>query len=123
MSHDLSFVVAFIQPFQLEPVLDALRRLPAFPGMSVSHIEGFGRHLAHPPRTGEGTEVNAFKPGVRIEIYCRREELGDIVRTIREHARTGRPGDGKIFTGTLDTALRIRTGEEGDAAIHGEGPA
>ncbi|MEO6323214.1 MAG: P-II family nitrogen regulator [Thermoanaerobaculia bacterium] len=120
MSDDLRFIIAFIQPFQLENVLDAVRRLPSFPGMTVTQTAGIGRHLSHPPRSGEETEVNSFMPGVRIEIYCLNSEVPEIVRAIREHARTGRRGDGKIFTGRLDSALRIRSGEEGPAAIHGD---
>jgi nitrogen regulatory protein PII len=65
----LNYVVAFIQPFQLDAVVDALRQLPQCPGMSVSDVRGFGAHLAHPPQAGEGTEVHAFKPKVRIGAY------------------------------------------------------
>jgi nitrogen regulatory protein P-II 1 len=32
-------------------------------------------------------------------------------------ARTGRIGDGKIFISSVEDAIRIRTGEKGDAAI------
>lgn len=113
----MNFVTAFIQPFQLEKVVDALRRVPDFPGMSVSEVRGFGRHGAHPPHAGEPEEVDPFKRKVRIEIFCRARELGAIVETIREAARTGNPGDGKILIGTLAWAVRIRTGEEGPVAL------
>lgn len=113
----MNSVVAFIQPFQLENVVDALRNVPGFPGMSVSEVRGFGRHGAHPPQAGEREEVDPFKPKVRIEIFCRAHELSAIVETIRETARTGNPGDGKILIGTLAWAVRIRTGEEGPSAL------
>ena len=48
-SEIITAIVAFIQPFQLDRVVNALRRLPDFPGMSVSDVRGFGRHGAHPP--------------------------------------------------------------------------
>jgi nitrogen regulatory protein PII len=115
----LNIVVAYIQPFRLEAVVDALRALPGFPGMSVSESRGFGRHGAHPPRPGERSEVEAFEPAVRIEIACCGSDLSRILETIRETAHTGHAGDGKIFIGTLAWAIGIRTGEEGPAAIRG----
>ena len=116
-SSDLHFVVAFIQPFQLDAVVDALRGLPSFPGMSVSDVRGFGSHQAHPPRAGEATEVHAFKAKLRIEIFCGAGDVGPIVDTIRKTARTGNRGDGKVFSGPIESAFRIRTGEPGEAAL------
>ena len=116
-SEPMTTIVAFIQPFQLEKVVDALRRIPGFPGMSVTEVGGFGRHGAHPPHRGEREEVDPFKKKVRIEIFCLAHELSGVVDTIRETAHTGNPGDGKILIGTLTWAVRIRTGEEGPAAL------
>lgn len=65
-----SAVIAFIQPFQLDAVVDELRRLPAFPGMSVSDVRGLGTHGAHPPRDGEPSEVAPLEKKVRLEIVC-----------------------------------------------------
>ena len=39
------------------------------------------------------------------------------VETIRNSARTGRIGDGKIFIINVEDAIRIRTGESGAEAI------
>jgi nitrogen regulatory protein P-II 1 len=113
----LNQVVAFIQSFQLEKVVDALRALSHFPGISVSEVRGFGGHGAHPPRAGEKAEVDPFEKSIRIEIFCRSSELAGIVETIRRVARTGHPGDGKIFVGPITLAYRIRTGESGEAAV------
>ena len=113
----LDVVVAFIQPFQLEAVVNALRRLPDFPGMSVCEVRGFGAHAAHPPRVGEASEVVPFKKKVRIEICCVHAQLDSIVEAIRSAAHTGNPGDGKVFAHPLALACRIRTGERGKAAL------
>lgn len=113
----LRHVVAFIQPFQLDSVVDALRRLPHFPGVSVSEVRGFGAHLSHPPRPGEATEVDPFERRIRLEIFCRVAELTTIVEAIREAAHTGNPGDGKIFAGPVAIACRIRTAEWGEDAL------
>jgi nitrogen regulatory protein PII len=68
MPPELQVVVAFVQPFQLDAVVDALRSLPCFPGMSVSEVRGFGAHRAHPPAEGEETVVHALEKNVRIEV-------------------------------------------------------
>ena len=116
-SSSLNYVVAFIQPFQLDGVVDALRHLPNFPGMSVSNVRGFGAHAAHPPHKGERAEIDPFKPKVRIEVFCRPSELIAIVETIRKAAHTGNAGDGKIFAGPVTLAYRVRSGEWGESAL------
>jgi len=121
-SSSLNYVVAFIQPFQLDSVVDALRRLPRFPGMSVSEVRGFGTHRAHPPVEGDENEVHAFEEKARIEVFCLLSELTAIIETIRNAARTGHPGDGKIFAGPVTLATRIRTAESGESAICGGQP-
>ena len=73
-TNPLHFVVAFIQPFQLDRVVDAVRRIPNFPGMSVSEARGFGSHAAHPPRAGERSEVHPFEARLRLEVFCRPSE-------------------------------------------------
>jgi len=119
MSSELQFIVAFIQPFQLDAVVDAVRRMPNFPGMTVSEVRGFGSHAAHPPREGERSEVHAFEARLRLEVFCRLDEVASIVGTIQKAAHTGHPGDGEIFAGPVTLAHRIRTGEWGDAALGG----
>ena len=117
MSAELQVVVAFIQPFQLDAVVDAVRRMPNFPGMSVGEVRGFGSHAAHPPREGERSEVHAFEARLRLEIYCRLEDTTAIVETIRQAAHTGHTGDGKIFAGPVSLAYRVRTAEWGETAL------
>jgi nitrogen regulatory protein PII len=40
-----------------------------------------------------------------------------VVETIRDAARTGNIGDGKIFVLALEAAQRVRTGETGESAL------
>jgi len=123
MSAELQVVVAFIQPFQIDAVVDAVRRPPNFPGMSVSEIRGFGAHAAHPPRKGDPSEVHAFEARLRLEVFCRLEDATAIVETIRRAAHTGHAGDGKIFAGPVNLAYRVRTGEWGEIAVLRAAPA
>lgn len=113
----LHFVVAFIQPFQLDRVLDAVRSIPNFPGISVSDVRGFGAHGAHSPREGERAEVYPIEDRLRLEVFCRAAELIAIVETIRKAAYTGHVGDGKIFAGPVTLGYRVRTAEWGEASI------
>ena len=118
MSPDsMHVVVAFVQPFLLEEVVDALRLVRNFPGMSVSEVRGFGRRCAHAPRRGEATEVEPFEERVRIEVCCRGAELKPILDTLSASAHTGNAGDGKIFVVPLEHAVRIRSREEGPEAL------
>lgn len=118
MSPDsMHVVVAFVQPFLLEEVVDALRLVRGFPGMSVSEVRGFGRRCAHAPRRGEATEVEPFEERSRIEICCRAAELKAILDALSRSAHTGNAGDGKIFVLPLDRAILIRTREEGSEAL------
>ena len=117
----LRHVVAYVQPFQLDAVVDALRRLPHFPGMSISEVRGFGAHEPASRRVGGTTEIDPFERKTRIEIFCRVSDLTEIVETIRAAAHTGHQGDGKIFAGPTATACRIRTAERGEDALAGRG--
>ncbi|KAA0255635.1 MAG: P-II family nitrogen regulator [Acidobacteria bacterium] len=114
---ELHFIVAFVQPFVLEGLVDVLRLVSNFPGMSVSEVRGFGRHLAHAPRDAEVTEVEPFEKRVRIEIGCRSAELQPILDTLAAAAHTGNAGDGKIFVMTMARAIRIRTREAGSESL------
>ena len=118
-TQSLTAVIAFIQPFQLDSVVDALRRMPGFPGMSVTEARGFGRHGAHPPHEGELAEVAPLEEKARLEIFCRGGEAMSILQTIRQSAHTGHQGDGKVFVIDVAWAMRIRTGELGPAALDG----
>lgn len=113
----LNVVVAFIQPFQIDAVLDAVRRIPNFPGMSVSEVHGCGYHAAGPPHEGDRTEVHPFEKRLRVEIYCRPAEVVTIIEAIRGAAHTGNEGDGKVFALPVTLACRIRSGEWGENAI------
>ena len=58
-----------------------------------------------------------FLPKVKIEVVLPDEQLDAAREAILEAAKTDKIGDGKIFVSTVDQAIRIRTGEDGDAAL------
>ena len=56
-------------------------------------------------------------PKVKIELIIVDDWVEKAVEAIRGAAHTGRIWDGKIFVSGIDDAIRIRTGERGDAAV------
>ena len=44
-------------------------------------------------------------------------EVARVVEVVCTAARTGEPGDGKVFVVPLDDAIRVRTGERGEGAL------
>ena len=109
-------VKAYIQPFMLQKVTDALHAIHVR-GMSISELKGCGREKdeSYPHHTREA--VVEYTPKVKIEIVCPDEECEAIVKAIQEAAHTGRRGDGKIFISTTNEAISIRTSDRGDSAI------
>jgi nitrogen regulatory protein P-II 1 len=109
-------VTAVIKPHKLEEVKEALRAAGVV-GLSVTEMQGYGRQGGK-TETFRGSEYTIdFVPKVRLEIIVPSEEVDKIVDLIADAARTGKIGDGKIWTHPLDSVLRVRTGERGDEAI------
>ncbi|MFB6350715.1 MAG: P-II family nitrogen regulator, partial [Bradymonadaceae bacterium] len=108
---------AYIQPHMESDVFDALAGVDDLPGVTVSEIAGWGRSKAADPEHPVGVGPHQFAKKTKLEIVVRDEMLDEIVELIRDHAQTGRPGDGKIFVSEVEQAVRIRTGERGSDAI------
>jgi nitrogen regulatory protein PII len=110
----MKIVIAYIQPFMLDKVVDALRT-KRVPGMTVLQAKGFGRQTEGkaPHFLDKDVRID-FAPKVKIEIICKDEEVDGIVDSIRRSAHTGRHGDGKVFVVGVQQALSIRTGKTGE---------
>jgi nitrogen regulatory protein P-II 1 len=109
-------VVGVIKPQKLDDVKEALRAAGVL-GLSVSELQGYGRQGGK-TETHRGTEYTIdFVPKVRIEVIVPSGEAEKIVDVVTEAARTGKIGDGKVWTFPLDSVTRVRTGEKGDDAI------
>ncbi len=109
-------VTAVIKPHKLEEVKDALRASGVL-GLSVSEIQGYGRQGGK-TETFRGSEYSIdFVPKVRLEVLVESSKAPAVVELIAETARTGKIGDGKIWSIPIDDLTRVRTGEKGDDAI------
>jgi nitrogen regulatory protein P-II 1 len=110
-------IKAIIQPFQLSQVVEALAEIENLPGLTVFDVRGFGRPGARHAQDGIEDEGILYAMKLQIEIVVPDRLAARVMDAIREHAHTGNPGDGKIFASAIDEAVRIRTGERGEAAL------
>ena len=110
-------IKAIIQPHMLDKVMDALRMLPHFPGVTVSPCKGQGRGRGKGGKYLATSESIFFKERTKLEIFCDDAISDELVELIRKTAHTGNPGDGVIMVADLPRVVRIRTGQEHGEAV------
>jgi nitrogen regulatory protein P-II 1 len=112
----MKLIIAFIKPFKLEPVKDALT-VVGVTGMSVSDVNGFGRQSGQ-TEVYRGAEYEVdFIPKTRVDVLVDDGLVAAAVEAIQTTAHTGDIGDGKIAVLPVDDVVRIRTGERGPDAV------
>ena len=109
-------VEAIVKPFKLEEVKEALAGI-GIQGMTITEVKGFGRQKGHKELYRGAEYVVDFLPKVRLEVVVPDAQAQAVVEAIAAAAQTGRIGDGKIFVSSIESALRIRTGEKDEDAI------
>jgi nitrogen regulatory protein PII len=109
-------VTAIIKPFKLDDVRHALRGAGVV-GITVSEVQGYGRQGGK-TETFRGSEYKIdFVPKVKVEVLVETNQVDKAIDIIASAARTGKIGDGKVWSYDLDRLMRIRTGELGDDAV------
>ena len=111
----MKLVTAIVKPFKLDEVREALAEL-GVNGLTVTEVKGFGRQKGHTELYRGAEYVVDFLPKVKIEAAVPDDLLEQCLEAIQKSARTGKLGDGQIFVFDIEQAIRIRTGETGDAA-------
>ena len=112
----MKFIIAIIQPFKLDEVREALAEL-GIQGMTTTEVRGFGRQKGH-KEIYRGSEYSInYVPKIKLEIAVSDDLADRAAEVVRESARTGNIGDGKIFVLDLVSAVRVRTGESGSEAL------
>lgn len=109
-------IEAIIKPFKLDEVKEALHEV-GVSGITVLEARGFGRQKGHTELYRGAEYVVDFLPKVKLEVVVDDPLAERVVEAIQNAAQTGRIGDGKIFVTTIDTAVRIRTGERDSDAV------
>jgi nitrogen regulatory protein P-II 1 len=112
----MRLITAVIKPFKLDDVKAALEALGVH-GLTVSEASGYGRQGGH-TEVYRGAEYQVdLVPKVRLEVVCDEADADDLIDAIVVAARTGKIGDGKVWSVPVEALVRVRTGERGTAAI------
>ncbi|MGV3608109.1 MAG: P-II family nitrogen regulator [Planctomycetaceae bacterium] len=109
-------IEAIIRHHKLDDIKSALVA-GGFHGMTVTEVRGFGRQKGQ-KETYRGAEYKIdFIPKIKVEIVVPDAAKDKVVEAVLKAAQSGQIGDGKIFISPINDAIRIRTGESGQAAV------
>ena len=112
----MKLIIAIIKTFKLENVQTALSKI-GIEGMTVTEVRGFGRQKGH-REVYRGSEYSVkYLPKIKIEVVVDKKIEEKVIKAIKDSANTGEIGDGKIFSFSVEKAIRIRTGDKGTKAI------
>ena len=109
-------VEAVIRPFKLEDVKLALVNA-GIVGMTVSEVRGFGRQKGQVERYRGSEFTVEFLQKLKVDVVIDDDRVDDVINAIAEAAKTGAIGAGKIFVSSVDTVVRIRTGDRDSSAL------
>ena len=109
-------IEAIIRPFKLEDVKIALVN-SGIVGMTVSEVRGFGRQKGQVERYRGSEFTVEFLQKLKVEVVVENEKVNSVIDAIAEAAKTGEIGDGKIFISSIDSVVRIRTGDADEEAL------
>ena len=109
-------IEAIIRPFKLEDVKIALVN-SGIVGMTVSEVRGFGRQKGQVERYRGSEFTVEFLQKLKVEVVVEDEKVNSVIDAIAEAATTGEIGDGKIFLTSIDSVVRIRTGDKDEEAL------
>ena len=109
-------IEAIIRPFKLEDVKIALVNA-GIVGMTVNEVRGFGRQKGQVERYRGSEFTVEFLQKLKVDVVVENEKVNSVIDAIAEAAKTGEIGDGKIFISSIESVLRIRTGERDVEAL------
>ncbi|HJK10804.1 MAG TPA: P-II family nitrogen regulator [Methanocorpusculum sp.] len=104
----MKMIVAVIRPEKVDDVVDALEAVNV-PGVTITDVRGRGEQggICLQYRAGK-MQIHTL-PKTKLEIVVPDKDVDTIIKTIREHARTGKKGDGRIFVLPVEAAAWVRT--------------
>ena len=112
----MKMVTAIVKPFKLDEVREALSAI-GVQGITVTEVKGFGRQKGHTELYRGAEYVVDFLPKVKVEVVVKDSDVERAIEAIVKAAKTGKIGDGKIFVTAVEQVVRIRTGEQDEAAV------
>ncbi|HIY25869.1 MAG TPA: ammonium transporter [Candidatus Acutalibacter pullistercoris] len=115
-SPKLTKVEILCKEARLEALKSAMNAI-GITGMTVSHVLGYGLQQGKPEfYRGAPVEANLL-PKIQVDIVVSKVPVSQVIRTAKEVLYTGHIGDGKIFVYDVENVVKVRTGEEGFAAL------
>ena len=112
----MKLITAIVKPFTLPEIRQALEQQEVR-GLTVTESQGFGQQRGHSEVHRGAEYATDFVPKVKLEIVAADDHLEDIINAIVDAAYTGKIGDGKLWVTPVEDAIRVRTGERGEAAL------
>ena len=113
-------IEAFIRHEAFEPIrAELLDR--GLPSLSILEAKGSGRQKGVVEHYRGSALTVGVRPKLKLEVVVEDKDRALVVETILKHARSGEVGDGKIFVLPVEEAIRIRTGEGGEAVLQSHG--
>ncbi|REK88272.1 P-II family nitrogen regulator [Streptomyces inhibens] len=112
----MKLITAVIKPHRLDEVKDALQTFGVH-GLTITEASGYGRQRGH-TEVYRGAEYTVdLVPKIRIEVLVEDADAEELMDVVVKAARTGKIGDGKVWSIPVDDAVRVRTGERGPDAL------
>ena len=112
----MKLITAVIKPSRLDAVLDAVTEAGAS-GLTVTEVRGYGRQKGKTEVYRGAEYAVRLLPKVKLEIAAPADIVEAVIEAIVSAANTGKIGDGKVFVVDLESAIRIRTGEQDESAV------
>lgn len=112
----MKLITAYLRVNTLEDVKMALEENGIY-GLSAETVRGYGRQMGRTDKYRGSTYAVNLLPKIKLEIVVKDGDLEPAIEAITSVARSGEIGDGKVFVSEVMDAVRIRTGERGDAAL------
>ncbi len=112
----MTSIEAIVRPSALDAVVEALDHV-WIRGITVEEVRGHGRQRGH-GAIHRGTEYDAdLNPKVKVQVVVPDPLVPRVLHDLERTLRSRRIGDGKIFVTRIEQAVRVRTGERGEAAL------
>ncbi|GGV79512.1 MULTISPECIES: P-II family nitrogen regulator [Streptomyces] len=112
----MRLITAVVKPHRLDEIKEALQAFGVH-GLTVTEASGYGRQRGH-TEVYRGAEYTVdLVPKIRIEVLAEDEDAEQLIEVLVKAARTGKIGDGKVWSVPVETVVRVRTGERGPDAL------
>jgi nitrogen regulatory protein P-II 1 len=118
---EMKLVTAIVRSERLDEIIDAVIDNGGR-GLTATTVRGFGQQFGERGQRAVEADTDAtlglplsrravLLSKVRLDILVLDEDAQAMADAIAKHARTGAIGDGKVWVSSVDSVLRVRTGE------------